>query len=72
MSVLELISLFEKVSGSSLNYKIVERREGDIEKIWAQPDKANKILGWKAEESIEDTMESAWKWQLRLREKGLM
>ena len=72
VSVLELISLFEKISGSSLNYKIVERREGDIEKIWAQPDKANKILGWKAEESIEDTMESAWKWQLRLREKGLM
>lgn len=72
VSVLELISLFEKVSGSSLNYKIVERREGDIEKIWAQPDKANKVLGWKAEESIEDTMESAWKWQLRLREKGLM
>ena len=72
VSVLELINLFEKVSGTSLNYKIVDRREGDIEKIWAQPDKANNILGWKAEKSIEDTMESAWKWQLRLREKGVM
>jgi UDP-glucose 4-epimerase len=72
VSVLELISLFEKVSGLALNYKIVDRREGDIEKIWAQPDKANNILGWKAEKSIEETMESAWKWQLRLREKGVM
>lgn len=72
VSVLELIRLFEKVSGTSLNYKIVNRREGDIEKIWAQPDKANNVLGWKAEKSIEETMESAWKWQLRLREKGIM
>lgn len=72
VSVLELINLFEKVSGTSLNYKIVDRREGDIEKIWAQPDKANNVLGWKAEKSIEDTMSSAWKWQLRLREKGVM
>ena len=72
VSVLELITLFEKVSGTSLNYKIVDRREGDIEKIWAQPDKANEVLGWKAEISIEDTMTSAWKWQLRLREKGIM
>ena len=72
VSVLELISLFEKVSGTSLNYKIVDRREGDIEKIWAQPDKANNVLGWRAQKSIEDTMESAWKWQLSLREKGVM
>ena len=72
VSVLELINLFEKVSGTSLNYKIVDRREGDIEKIWAQPDRANNVLGWKAEKSIEETMDSAWKWQLRLREKGVM
>ena len=72
VSVLELIGFFEKVSGTSLNYKIVDRREGDIEKIWAQPDKANNVLGWKAEKSVEETMESAWKWQLRLREKGVM
>ena len=72
VSVLELIKVFEKVSGKPLNYQIVGRREGDIEQIWAQPDKANNVLGWKANESIEDTMASAWKWQLRLKEKGNM
>ena len=72
VSVLELIRVFEKVSGESLNYQIVGRREGDIEQIWAQPDKANNVLGWKAVETIEDTMASAWKWQQRLREKGVM
>ncbi|MGI6073121.1 MAG: UDP-glucose 4-epimerase GalE [Fermentimonas sp.] len=72
VSVLQLIDVFEKVSGQKLNYKIVGRREGDIEQIWAQPDKANKVLGWKANETIEDTMASAWKWQQKLREKGIM
>ena len=72
LSVLELIRVFEKVSGKPLNYKIVGRREGDIEKIWAQPDKANNVLGWKAVETIEDTMASAWKWQQNLRKKGTM
>lgn len=72
LSVLELINIFEKVSGESLNYRIVGRREGDIEQIWAQPDKANRVLGWKAEESIEDTMASAWRWQQRLRDEGVM
>ncbi len=72
VSVLELINIFETVSGEKLNYKIVGRREGDIEKIWANPDRANKVLGWKAEASIEETMESAWKWQQKLREKGIM
>lgn len=72
LSVLELIHVFEKVTGKPLNYKIVDRREGDIEQIWANPERANKILGWKAEVTIEDTMASAWKWQLRLRERGIM
>lgn len=72
VSVLELINVFEKVSGNKLNYKIVGRREGDIEQIWADASHANNVLGWKATESIEDTMESAWKWQLALREKGVM
>lgn len=72
LSVLELIDVFEKVSGKPLNYQIVGRREGDIEKIWANPDKANNVLGWKAQETIEDTMASAWKWQERLRTKGIM
>jgi UDP-glucose 4-epimerase len=72
LSVLELIKVFEKVSGKPLNYKIVGRREGDIEQIWAQPDKANNVLGWKAEATVEETMASAWKWQQRLKEKGIM
>lgn len=72
VSVLELIRVFEKVSGEKLNYKIVGRRVGDIEKIWAEPKHANEVLGWKAVENIEDTMASAWKWQLKLREKGIM
>lgn len=72
VSVLELIKVFEKVSGTKLNYKIVDRRVGDIEKIWAEPSRANNVLGWTAKENIEDTMASAWKWQLKLREKGIM
>jgi len=72
VSVLELIHVFEKVTGKPLNYKIVGRREGDIEQIWAKPDKANNVLGWKAEITLEETIASAWKWQQRLREKGIM
>lgn len=72
VSVLELIKVFEKVSGQKLNYKIVGRRAGDIEKIWADPKHANEVLGWKSKETIEDTMASAWKWQLKLREIGIM
>ena len=48
------------------------RREGDIEKVWANPERANKVLGWKATETLADTLASAWKWQERLRERGIM
>ncbi|MFQ9316307.1 UDP-glucose 4-epimerase GalE [uncultured Dysgonomonas sp.] len=72
VSVLQLIKVFEQVSGVKLNYKIVGRREGDIEKIWADPKRANTVLGWTANENIEDTIKSAWNWQLKLREKGIM
>lgn len=70
-SVLELIEAFEKATGVKLNYQIVGRRAGDIEKVWANPELANNELGWKAETSIEDTLLSAWKWQLQLRERGI-
>jgi UDP-glucose 4-epimerase len=70
-SVLELIHSFEKATGVKLNYKIVGRRAGDIEQVWANPEYANKELGWKAEVSLEDTLLSAWKWQLKLRERGI-
>lgn len=72
VSVLELITTFEKVTGVKVPYKVVGRREGDIEKVWGAVDKANNVLGWKAQETLEDTLATAWKWQLRLRERGLM
>ena len=67
-----LINTFETATGVAVPHKIVGRREGDIEKVWADPHKANTVLGWKAETPLADTMKSAWKWQLRLREKGIM
>ena len=69
LSVLEIINAFEKVTGQSLNYAIVGRREGDIEQVWADPTFANEELGWKAEKSVEETLLSAWKWQERLKAK---
>ena len=54
-----------------VNYQIVGRRAGDIEKVWANPELANNELGWKAEVGIEDTLLSAWNWQLKLRERGI-
>lgn len=72
LSVLELISAFERATGVKVPYRIAPRRSGDIEKVWAEPERANSVLGWKAETPIEDTMRSAWNWQLKLREKGIM
>ncbi len=72
VSVLELINAFESATGVKVPYRIVERRAGDIEKVWGDVSKANLILGWKADTSIEDTMKSAWNWQLKLRERGIM
>ena len=62
-SVLEVITAFEKVSGQKLPYKIVGRREGDVISAYANTDKANKVLGWKAAFSLEDALASAWKWE---------
>ena len=72
LSVLELINSFERATGVKVPHKIVGRRSGDIEKVWAEPKKANEVLGWKATTSIDDTMRSAWNWQLKLRERGIM
>ena len=71
LSVLELVHSFEEATGVKLNYQIVGRRAGDIEKVWANPDFANSELGWKAVETLEDTLRSAWNWQLKLRERGI-
>ena len=72
VSVLELINKFEEATGVKLNYQITGRRAGDIVKVWADPAYANTELGWKAEATLEDTLRSAWKWQVHLREKGIM
>lgn len=66
-SVLEIVKGFEKATGVKLNYKIVDRREGDIEKIWADTTYANSELGWKAETSLEATLLSAWNWEKKIR-----
>ena len=66
-SVLEVIQAFEKVSGKKLNYQIVGRREGDITSAYANTDKANSVLGWKAQLSLEEALASAWKWEKKIR-----
>ena len=66
LSVLEIINTFEKVTGVPVPYRIVGRREGDIEKVWADPSFANNELGWKASETVEETLRSAWAWELKL------
>ena len=68
-SVFEVIKSFEKVSGQKLNYKVVGRREGDIEKVWADTTFANEELGWKAEKNLEQSLETAWEWEKYYREK---
>ncbi|NDV15684.1 UDP-glucose 4-epimerase GalE [Muricauda sp. TY007] len=62
-SVLEVIHSFERVSGEKLNYKIVGRRPGDVIQAYADTQKANKVLGWKAKSSLDDAMKSAWEWE---------
>lgn len=63
LSVLELINAFEEATGVKVPHKIGPRRAGDIEKIWADPKKANEVLGWTAVADIKDTMKNAWEWQ---------
>lgn len=72
VSTYEVVDKFEKATGVKVNWSYAPRREGDIEKVWANPDKANNVLGWKSETSLEDTLRSAWNWQLKLRERGVM
>ena len=72
VSTYEVVDKFEKATGVKVNWSYAPRCEGDIEKVWANPDKANNVLGWKSETSLEDTLRSAWNWQLKLRERGVM
>ena len=68
-SVMDIIKSFEKISGEKLNYKIVDRRVGDVEKVWANPKFANNELGWKAEKGLDEMLESAWKWEKSINKK---
>ncbi len=70
VSVLEVIQAFEQATGEKLNYRVVGRREGDVEKVYADPSYANKVLGWKAEKGLEETLLSAWNWEKKIRSKG--
>ena len=67
VSVLELVTKFEKVNNLKLNYKIVGRRSGDVPAVWADVVLANKELGWKAERTLDETLEAAWNWEKRVR-----
>ena len=66
MSVLEAVKAFEKVSGKKLNYVIGKRREGDVQAIYANNQKAQQLLEWEPIYNIEDMMLSAWKWEQNL------
>lgn len=66
-TVLEVVQSFERVSNSKLNYKIVERRRGDVTAAFADTTKANEILGWKAEKTLDDAMADAWRWEKKIR-----
>lgn len=67
LSVFEIIKGFEKATKKRITYIVVGRREGDIEQVWANPRKANEILGWKADTPIADVLKSAWKWEKHIR-----
>lgn len=67
VSVLELLTTFEKVNNLKLPYKIVDRRPGDVTAVWADTAKANDVLGWKAERTLGETLKSAWEWEKRVR-----
>jgi UDP-glucose 4-epimerase len=69
LSVFEIIHAFERATGVKVNYKVVERREGDVEQVFADTRYANEELGWKAQMGIEETLLSAWNWEKYIRNK---
>ena len=72
LSTLEVVETFEKATGVKVNWAYAPRREGDIEKVWGNVDKANRVLGWRADTPVDEVLASAWKWQKKLREDGIM
>ncbi len=68
LSTLEVVEAFERATGVKVNWHFAPRREGDIEKVWGNVDKANKVLGWHADTPLDDILRSAWRWQQHLEE----
>jgi len=66
-SVLEILNAFEKVNGIKVAYRVVDRRPGDVIAVYASTLKAKEVLGWETKKSLEDSLESAWKWERKLR-----
>lgn len=66
-SVLEVIKCFEHISGKKLKYTITERRPGDIAQVYANTQKANKVLGWRAISTLDEALKSAWDWEKKIR-----
>ena len=69
LSVFELVNEFIRSTGIEFKYRVVGRREGDIEKVYADTTRANEVLGWKADTPLSDTLKSAWEWEKRIRNK---
>ena len=67
VSVLELLTTFEKVNDLKLPYRMTDRRPGDVPAVWAETSRANEVLGWKAEKTLEETLRSAWQWEKKVR-----
>lgn len=72
VSTLEVVEGFERATGVKVNWEYAPRREGDIEKVWGNVDHANKVLGWKADTPLDEVLRTAWAWQKKLREDGIM
>ena len=66
VSVLELVKTFIKVTGVPLNYEIGPKREGDVEKVYADPSKSFKLLNWKTRFSLQEALRDAWNWEQKL------
>lgn len=66
-SVMEVINAFENVTGKKLNYVFAPRRKGDVVQAYADTSKANTVLGWKAEKTLEDAVRDAWNWEKKVR-----
>jgi UDP-glucose 4-epimerase len=67
---LEVINTFEMVTGRKVNYKLGPRRPGDVEKIYAEVDKARDVLRWQSSLTLRDALKDSWNWQQKLKEKA--